>query len=39
MKAGSTPDESADYWEERNDIDRWIEVLEKQEATLKEIAA
>ena len=29
IKVGSTPDESADYWEERNDIDRWIEELEK----------
>ena len=27
MKLGSTPDESADYWEERKDIDLWIKCL------------
>jgi len=37
MKKGSTPDESADYWEERKDIERWIELLEKQAASLKNI--
>lgn len=38
MKKGSVPDETADYWEERKDIDRWIENLKKQEAALKKIA-
>jgi predicted nuclease with TOPRIM domain len=37
MKKGSTPDESADYWEERKDIEKWIDVLEKQDAALKNI--
>jgi predicted CopG family antitoxin len=39
MKKGSVPDESADYWEERKDIDRWIAALNKADATLKKIAA
>jgi len=34
MKKGSVPDESADYWEERKDIDRWIDILTKQDAAL-----
>jgi len=29
MKKGSTPDETADYWEERKDIEKWIEGLQK----------
>jgi len=37
MKKGSVPDESADYWEERKDIDKWIDILQKQEAALKKI--
>lgn len=37
MKKGSVPDESADYWEERKDIDKWIDILQKQEASLKKI--
>ena len=39
MKKGSTPDESADYWEERKDIDRWIDVLTIQIAEIKKIKA
>ena len=38
MKLGSTPDESADYWEERADIDKWIAVLEQADADIKRIA-
>lgn len=38
MKLGSTPDESADYWEERADIDKWIAVLEQADANIKRIA-
>jgi len=27
MKIGSLPDDSADYWEEKGDIDQWIKAL------------
>jgi len=37
MKKGSLPDETADYWEERKDIDKWIDVLTKQKEVLKKI--
>ena len=29
MEKGSTLDETADYWEERKDIEKWIEGLQK----------
>jgi cell fate (sporulation/competence/biofilm development) regulator YlbF (YheA/YmcA/DUF963 family) len=35
MKKGSVPDKTADYWEEREDIDRWTASLEEQQETLK----
>jgi len=34
MKAGSVPDESADYWEERKDIGRWIASLTQSKVKL-----
>ena len=37
MKKGSTPDESADYWEERKDIDKWIDILTNQIAEIKKL--
>lgn len=35
MKKGSVPDKSADYWEEREDIDKWTVSLEEQDETLR----
>lgn len=37
MKKGSVPDETADYWEEKDDIDKWIAALEKVKEDLKGI--
>jgi len=31
MEDGSEPDESADYWEERGDIERWIKKVLKEQ--------
>jgi len=31
MENGSEPDETADYWEERGDIDRWIKKVKKEQ--------
>lgn len=31
MKIGSEPDETADYWEERDQINKWIADLESVE--------
>ena len=39
MKTGSLPDESADYWEERKNIDKWIANLKKAEKDLNKIEA
>ena len=37
MKLGSTPDETADYWEERKDIDKWLRNLEDSKQKLEKI--
>jgi hypothetical protein len=34
MKIGSEPDETADYWEERERIDQWIGDLDKVNADI-----
>lgn len=39
MKAGSTPDESADYWEERKNIEKWIDNLKKATAEVEAVEA
>lgn len=35
MKKGSIPDKSADYWEEKEDINKWIAIVIEQQANLK----
>jgi chromosome segregation ATPase len=37
MKQGSLPDKSADYWEEREDIEKWLANLIKLQETLKDL--
>lgn len=39
MKKGSVPDKTADYWEERADIEKWIEALIGQQDNIKKIRA
>ena len=39
MKTGSLPDESADYWEERKNIDKWIASLKQAQKDLDKIEA
>jgi hypothetical protein len=34
MKIGAAPDDSADYWEERNKINTWISELKNAQADL-----
>ena len=35
MKTGSVPDDSADYWEERKSIDKWIKDLKDSVSKLE----
>lgn len=37
MKKGSLPDNTADYWEERKDIDKWIKIITEQISNLKDL--